>query len=88
MMAYYETNRQVIHLSKAKRCSDQADHLWPPNPHLQAAGGKLRFSSLVPLRPVAVVGRNPRSSLDRGHPRLGHVQDPGLIRLDLRQALG
>jgi hypothetical protein len=27
MMAYYETNRQVIHLSKAKRCSDQADHL-------------------------------------------------------------
>jgi len=26
MMAYYETNRQVIHLSKAKRCSDQADH--------------------------------------------------------------
>lgn len=28
MMAYYETNRQVIHLSKAKRCSDQADHLY------------------------------------------------------------
>jgi hypothetical protein len=28
MMAHYETNRQVIHLSKAKRCSDQADHLW------------------------------------------------------------
>jgi hypothetical protein len=27
VMAYYETNRQVIHLSKAKRCSDQADHL-------------------------------------------------------------
>jgi hypothetical protein len=28
MMAYYETNRQVIHLAKAKRCSDQADHLF------------------------------------------------------------
>jgi hypothetical protein len=28
MMAYYETNRQVIHLSKAKRCSDKAGHLW------------------------------------------------------------
>ena len=26
-MAYYETNRQVIHLSMAKRCLDQADHL-------------------------------------------------------------
>jgi hypothetical protein len=26
-LAYYETNRQVIHLSKAKHCSDQADHL-------------------------------------------------------------
>jgi hypothetical protein len=26
-VAYYETNRQVIHLSKAKRCLDQADHL-------------------------------------------------------------
>jgi len=26
-MAYYETNRQVIHLSKAKRCLDQAGHL-------------------------------------------------------------
>jgi hypothetical protein len=26
-MAYYETNRQVIHLSKAKRCLNQADHL-------------------------------------------------------------
>jgi hypothetical protein len=25
-MAYYETNRRVIHLSKAKRCLDQADH--------------------------------------------------------------
>ena len=30
MMAYYETNRQVIHLAQAKRCSDQADHLWSP----------------------------------------------------------
>jgi hypothetical protein len=29
MMAYYETNRQVIHLSKAKRCSDKAGHLYP-----------------------------------------------------------
>ena len=28
MMAYYETNRQVIHLAQAKRCSDQADHLF------------------------------------------------------------
>jgi hypothetical protein len=28
-MAYYETNRRVIHLSKAKRCLDQADHLFP-----------------------------------------------------------
>jgi hypothetical protein len=27
-MAHYETNRQVIHLSKAKRCSDQAGHLY------------------------------------------------------------
>jgi hypothetical protein len=27
-MAYYETNRQVIHLSMAKRCLDQADHLY------------------------------------------------------------
>jgi hypothetical protein len=27
-MAHYETNRQVIHLSKAKRCLDQADHLY------------------------------------------------------------
>jgi hypothetical protein len=27
MMVYYETNRQVIHLAQAKRCSDQADHL-------------------------------------------------------------
>ena len=27
MMAHYETNRQVIHLSKAKRCLDKADHL-------------------------------------------------------------
>jgi hypothetical protein len=26
-MAHYETNRQVIHLSKAKRCLGQADHL-------------------------------------------------------------
>jgi len=26
-MAHHETNRQVIHLSKAKRCLDQADHL-------------------------------------------------------------
>jgi hypothetical protein len=25
-MAHYETSRQVIHLSKAKRCLDQADH--------------------------------------------------------------
>jgi hypothetical protein len=30
-MAHYETNRKVIHLSKAKRCSDQAGHLsFPP----------------------------------------------------------
>jgi hypothetical protein len=29
-MAYYETNRRVIHLSKAKRCLDQADHLCAP----------------------------------------------------------
>ena len=35
MMAYYETNRQVIHLSKAKRCSDQADHLFPLPPRLK-----------------------------------------------------
>ena len=27
-MAHYETNRQVIHLSKAKRCLDQAGHLY------------------------------------------------------------
>ena len=27
MMVYYETNRQVIHLAQAKRCSDQADYL-------------------------------------------------------------
>jgi hypothetical protein len=27
MMAHYETNRQVIYLSKAKRCLDQANHL-------------------------------------------------------------
>jgi hypothetical protein len=27
MMAHYETNGQVIHLAKAKRCSDQAGHL-------------------------------------------------------------
>ena len=26
-LAHYETNRQVIHLSKAKRCLDQADRL-------------------------------------------------------------
>jgi hypothetical protein len=26
-MTYYETNRRVIHLSKAKRCLDQAGHL-------------------------------------------------------------
>jgi hypothetical protein len=26
-MAHYETDRQEIHLSKAKRCLDQADHL-------------------------------------------------------------
>jgi hypothetical protein len=26
-MAHYETNRRMIHLSKAKRCLDQADHL-------------------------------------------------------------
>jgi hypothetical protein len=26
-MAHHETNRQVIHLSKAKRCLEQADQL-------------------------------------------------------------
>ena len=31
-LAHYETNRQVIHLSKAKRCLDQADRLCGPVP--------------------------------------------------------
>jgi hypothetical protein len=31
-MAYYETNRRVIHLSKAKRCLDQADHFYDQLP--------------------------------------------------------
>jgi hypothetical protein len=43
-MAHYETNRQVIHLSNAKRCSDQAGHLlWPAPQRRGSKGGRLTW---------------------------------------------
>jgi DNA replication protein DnaC len=43
-MAHHETNRQVIHSSKAKRCSDEADHLSAIH-----QGKRVRFFNAVDL---------------------------------------
>ncbi|MEA2732889.1 MAG: hypothetical protein QOF70_7364 [Acetobacteraceae bacterium] len=55
-MAHYETNRQVIHLSKAKRCLDQADHLS----HHGGADQNIRYQQNLAGRRMAllVLGTN------------------------------
>jgi hypothetical protein len=63
-MAHYETNRQVIHLSKAKRCSDQADHLLEPVTRLD-----FRLAVEFPLQ-----------SPDRVWCLQAHRQSPHLVR--------